>query len=343
MRGVAYAVLTCLVAAVVGGPSSATAAPLRLLLPRTGVFTTDGDRYAIFGAAFSPKVTVLDTRTGARRLVALPSGCSVLVNLNIRWPAAKRRAILTCNDGVQRLLDLRSATTQGLPAPGAPTAIGTRWTVLGAEWLGGEVLGGCAVPDRNGGCWQFRNVRTGAVRTTSVTYAPDPDDPALAQVPRCPGLRHAARVPLGAPTAGQRLYERRRALVLHGPDGRSDRGLTLARCGKRTLPLDRRVTHWERLAGGVASWTTGEDALLDPERDARPGTLAAYITRTGTLRRWRLPRATFRTDCENEPIRGTIGESLHTRDAVFWVVPTQWDTGSVCGVDAEAVYSAPLR
>jgi hypothetical protein len=95
--------------------------------------------------------------------------------------------------------------------------------------------------------------------------------------------------------------------------------------------------------GGHGSWTTGEDPLLDPERNASPGTLAAYATGTRTLRRWRLPRATFRTDCENEPIDGTIGESLHTRDAVFWVVPTHWGLGSLCEVDAEAVYSAPLR
>lgn len=340
MRRTRCVVSLCLLALCVGA-SAAAAAPLRLTLPRTGVFTTDGDRYALYGAAYARRLTVLDTRGGRHRRVTLPRGCFVQVNVNIRWPATNGHALVGCNAGAGWLLDLRQGTLRELPGP---TAVDRAWSVLGSAWLGGYVLGGCAVPDRLGACWRLRDIRTGALQTVSVTAAPDLDDPALAPIPRCPGLRHAARLALGGAFAGQRLYERRRALMLHGPGGPRDDGLMLARCGRPLLVLDRRETHWERLDGGIASWSTGEDALLVNDLQASPGRLAAYDSHTGTIRRWRLPRVAIPTGCDGEPRRATVGESLHTRYAVFWVVPQHWVDDRFCDqVDREAVYSAPLR
>jgi len=88
---------------------------------------------------------------------------------------------------------------------------------------------------------------------------------------------------------------------------------------------------WARRSGGVAIRTTGEDALTYSSGPSG-GVLLARDVRSGRTRRRRLSRATFRTDCTNEQVRGAIGMALHTTNRVFWVVPTRWEGTSLCGV-----------
>jgi hypothetical protein len=322
----------CLLVLVTLGAGDGRAQPLRPMLARTGVFTTDGQRYALYGKAFAPRVTVLDTRTGRRRSLALPDGCFVLVNLNLRWPAALGHVLVTCNDGTQRDADLRTGAIQALPRTAG-------WTNLGAAWAAGAASEGCAPAHA---CRAYVDLASGEMRHRPRSFAGDLDKPSLPEVPACAGLRNAARAPLDGPSSGQRLYEHRRALILHGPAGPDRSGLLLTGCHRQPLVLDRHAANWARLSGGVASWNTANDALLYGDLDhVHGGTLAAYSLTSRRVMRWRVPRALFNPGGEFPRIRGTIGESLHTANRVYWVVPKHYEDDVVL-TDQVAVYSATM-
>jgi hypothetical protein len=101
------------------GPAVALAAPLRPLTGAVDGFVTDGVRYAAWGRFGTPTLTVLDTKTGARRVVGKPRGCAPWGDPG-QTPTAPRLQLECINQpGLSIDVTTGAATPTPLPAYGA--------------------------------------------------------------------------------------------------------------------------------------------------------------------------------------------------------------------------------
>ena len=115
----------------------AEASKLKLLVPSVTGFASDGSSYVVWQTSESSALTVLNTRAGRDRTIALPTGCRLVQRGEVsHWPSAvEGRFLLECKDAVTeptgepegRIIDVRTGVSSPLPAGGSWFALGTRY------------------------------------------------------------------------------------------------------------------------------------------------------------------------------------------------------------------------
>jgi len=128
-----------------------------------------------------------------------------------------------------------------------------------------------------------------------------------------------------------------------GLPNKSDEGVELARCSRRSLILQRGVMPRDfQLGSGVLTWDIGYPLRESAPEEALPGpaTLNSYQLLDGSHHQWRLPNTTVSGIGEGPQ---PYGYSAHAGNAVFWIAATSVFGGEAgIGLDQSTVYEARL-
>lgn len=324
--------------------TSASAAPLRQIVPSVVAFSSDGVRYAAYETRAGAPLVVLDTISGRRSSVPVPAGCQLegesegapdgaLFNTFVDG-----QALITCPGGHEALLDVSSGAVRSLPGNE------TDWYQLGTRYVRGNEKGENEV---------VFDLATGTVKRIGGFEWVDLDEPE-APGPRsaCPALRATlTRIGPAMVVHGGVAAEYAEG-IFAGPLG-SRGDVQIARCsGARRVLAGQHVSghdapgHVPRdfaVGGGVLSWDTGAPPEATNLGETRPRgfypRLEALSLATARKHRWNLPRR------EPESTVGAFGYSAHTANSVFWLAThTTKDEGEAgVAVTSYTLYSASLQ
>jgi len=303
----------------------------RLMVARTDRFVADTHRYAAWADFASPALSLLDTRTGERRVVGKPVGCSLPTSFgdppgtgSLSWP----HLVLACDQlPYERVLDLRDGAVIALRV------------IRGAGgWQVGRRFAFAA-----GACEQrlARPCLLADLRTGEVLRRPGRDGPFDLNRPT------PARARMCAAVAGK-FRRAIRGQLSEGIFFSWDPGaflgfqgsvLQLARCGERPVVVDRRdSTQNPRVGGGWATWDTGLDLTF---YDGFPMKFAGTVeaVRLRDLRRWSWRAPRLRTDaCGGRTPRWPFGRADHTRSRLFWVATLDGEDQLTCDPNRVRVF-----
>jgi hypothetical protein len=273
---------------IIASPAAAKprSGELRLVRASIGAFATDGERYLLEEQNVG-RFVVVNTITNRTRRFSVPH-CGIGTQ---RTGLGGGHAVLFCNVGPQRVLDLRDGSTRALPATVTVGNESPRVTFFftGRYWVYGEA--GCPTSSTTPQCTVVVNIRTGAQQFFSGRPRLDLNSPQLGSLPTC--QRYQSALQVGNQDLSDRIFEPPYFIqTLHRTSSRPSK-LLLRRCDGTALTLGRggRAT----LSSGVASWLTSGK----PEADA-------YKLSTHQFYNWRIPKP------------GRFGaEVAHTRNRVF--------------------------
>jgi hypothetical protein len=308
------------------------AARLRQLAPSVEAFASDGTRYVAWQVGEGAPIVALDTISGRRRSLPVPSGCTLedqaLQRGEPRATAGSGRFLLDCTNGLGWLLDVRTGTVALLPI--LPT--GSEWGEVGSRYVKG--LGDkdtCRQIPREienaDLCLALLDPQRGAIIDRAYWQAPDVSAPNAPPV--CSALR--AVVVAERDVVLSRTYSFDGGVIAFA----THRGhaVEVQRCKGRPVVLHHRgeATNVD-VRGGLLTWDTGEDPLFFPS-GIRSATLTSYRLASGRRRSWTVPYLNVKG------FEGQIlGYSTHTTTTVFWIAVRAADGETV---SRSALYAAP--
>jgi hypothetical protein len=319
--------VTALNALVLATPTNAQASKLRRLAANVTSFASDGLRWAAWQTRELSPLTVLDTRTGQKKTIALPSGCRLVGESSSFHPATGGRFLLECGTAASettgeregRIIDVRTDVSSPLPAGGSWFALGTRYAFGNAMEPEGYV-----VADLTTGA--VTRVGEGEYRNLDLPGAPGP-------TAVCPKLRRAVKRNEAAAVLAYDNGLLARPAGEHGD-------IEIDRCNGSVTVLPGAVALGRRLGepayldllGGVLSWDTAAGESGPGEGTPGIARLDAYVVKTHRREEWKLPRL-------------AAGLSTHTGSTVFWLSNLTYQKNcqsAACDAESWSVYSARL-
>jgi hypothetical protein len=318
--------------------AAAHASGFRRLAKGTMSFASDGATYGAWQSARGTPVVVLDTGTGRRAEVRVPSKCTLedqRQNRNPGPPAGDGRFLLQCGE-LAELLDARTGATTPLPS-------GDGWLTVGSRYV--EGLASPALPcvqstaerRHEESCIALYDISTGAVSWRPQSQVGDIDRQDAPII--CSALRRTL-LPERTQSFGYLFAYNDGLLARPASHGR----VQIDRCHKRPiiLPGHGEPMNFD-LRSGILTWDTGHSGeFYNPEENPVTGSVYAYNLATHKLRSWRLPQLPFNTG-EAQPTIGAFGYSTHTTNTIFWIVPENNDRGvKLPQLGSAAIYARPM-
>jgi len=301
---------------------------LRPLVTDVSAFQSDGATYAAWQVATSPTIVVVDTRTGDRRRVTPPAGCTLMQRDVLgAISTGAGRFLLQCGAEQQAVLDARTGAIINL-SHGAGADY--KWISTGRLYAESRA---CS----SGECGAVEDLSTAAVSFRRHFAPSDLNRPGAPAPTVCRRLRRPFSRALGIPEPGYfALGEGMLALPT-----KNDEHVELDRCTRRSRVLSERAIPRDfQLGDGLLTWDTGYPLRLSSPEEALPGParLISYHLRDASLQEWRLPSLAVSGFGGRA---GPFGYSAHAGRMIFWIAATSASGGEAgAALEESTIYAA---